>query len=161
MDTSWMMLHEFQYLCQFTIFRAKHYATSWIYFSNILQHPKQEFWTTLQEAASSSSQFAELGEPAGGEDMEKWNSSPPMVIQLHSQHISDYVHIFMEEGECWLWVRIGQLPWLWRYNYFLSMFSAVNPPFLIQFFLCCPAPFINSFSGIAEDSFSQPYSKHG
>ena len=71
-----------------------------------------------------------------------------------------FIYLWTRE-KCWLWAKIGQLPWSQRYIYFLSMFSAINPLFLISIFLCCLAPFITVFSCIAEDSFSQPYLKHG
>ena len=62
----------------------------------VLQQLRKEFWTTLEEAASSSSQFEELGEPADGVDTERWSIFPPRVTWLHNQHMADYVHIFMD-----------------------------------------------------------------
>ena len=42
---------------------------------------------------------SEETEPIEGESTELCSISPPWVIHSHHQHLTDYVKLFMEEGE--------------------------------------------------------------
>ena len=89
------MSYEFQYLCQFSIFRTTNFNLD--IYSFILQRLRQEFQKMLSERVATS-QVEEV-EPLEGKSTEAHSSYPPMVICSHCQHLADYVKIFMEAGE--------------------------------------------------------------
>ena len=74
---------------------------------------RQEFQKTLVK--TSVSLQSEETEPEG-ESTEICSSSPPRVIHLHYQHLTDYVKLFMEEGkeltmgEDWVAPLIREIP---------------------------------------------------
>ena len=62
-----------------------------------LQKLRHAFQKMLHCSAAGS-QSAEK-EPLEGNTTEPHSTSPPRALQTHQQHMADYIHLFMEQGE--------------------------------------------------------------
>ena len=58
---------------------------------------RQEFKQRLGEAATSSQVQEE--EPSESDGTEAQSGSTPRVVHSNSQHLADYIRIYLEEGE--------------------------------------------------------------